>query len=371
MKIIHFPQFSAPYKGSFINSLEALENYSSELEFVYCFPQKCEEQEWMKNFRQQHKVYFTRDDVQNSLEEIIRIIEIEKPDILHSHFDGYDIPLAKAKRHFYKQQNRQIKVIWHLRNMLSYMPDWKRKTYQYFMFQLHYGYWSKNVNMIGVSKEVLQFVDQFAKFDKNKIHYANIQNGIPYQHLKNSLEFPLKQNKKFTFGAFGSRNSQKRIDILLKASDLLVSKGIEIRIFITKGVDTLDIIEKYFNNNIPHWLVLIEQFQDVNEFFGDCDCFVSTSVHETFSNAIAEASIYGLPVIQSNIEGTMWNSTNPSTFVFKSLDAEDLANKMMEVIQEPKHELREKCKQTRELNIMNYGINNWCERIIDFYKNSN
>lgn len=369
MKIIHFSQYVAPYKGGFINSLEALENYNADLEFVYCFPKECEKQEWISDFKLNRKVYFTRNDIQCSKKEVIDIICKENPDILHSHFDGYDIHLAKAKKYFLKKYHKKIKVIWHLRNKLSYLSDLKRKIYQFFIFQRHYGYWSKNINLIGVSEEVLQFVNQFAHFERNNIYFKNIQNGIPYQHLRNSLNVNQKPFRDFTFGAFGGRNTDKRIDILLKAAEILKANGCQIKIIITKGVDTIEILNNYFKMKLPDWLILVGQFQDVNDFFAQCDCFVSTSVHETFSNAIAEVSIFGLPIIQSDIKGTLWNISNPSTFVFKSLNAEDLANKMAEVMNTPKNELKIKCEITRENNINNIGIENWCEKITEFYMN--
>lgn len=45
------------------------------------------------------------------------------------------------------------------------------------------------------------------------------------------------------------------------------------------------------------------------------------------SMAIAEASIWGLPIIESDIIGTSWNRNNPSTFLFEAGNVEMLAEK--------------------------------------------
>ncbi|MBF0846977.1 glycosyltransferase, partial [Streptococcus danieliae] len=75
-------------------------------------------------------------------------------------------------------------------------------------------------------------------------------------------------------------------------------------------------------------MILKEQTKDIASLFNSVDCFISSSEYETFSYAICEASVFGLPVIQSDIAGTMWNAENPSTFLFKVNDAVALCKQM-------------------------------------------
>lgn len=162
--------------------------------------------------------------------------------------------------------------------------------------------------------------------------------------------------------------TKKRIDLLLKAA-LIINSSVNTRcrVLLTQGTDTVEVVNEIFDNHIPNWVEIIPQSNNILSIFEMADCFVSTSVHETFSYAICEASVYGLPIIQSDISGTEWNLHNPSTFSFKSLDVEDLHRAMLAVMSNDSSDLQEKCLETRKRNLAEYDIQNWCKHIINFY----
>lgn len=362
LKIIHFSQFSAPFKGGFIGSLEALKKHAGqECDFVFCFPKSVKKNAWFADFQKKNKVYFTEDDVKKSSNEIFEIFKIENPDFVHSHFDGYDLPILKAKSRYSKHKRREIKIIWHIRNHILFHQDPLKKLYQRILFKYKFGLKAKKVNIISVSQEMMNFVDK--RRGNNSNQNMVLPNGIIAPNI-----YKNDKGSEFTFGAFGGRNVSKRIDTLLHASTLLINQGMVFQVILTKGVDTLEVVNDFFNNKVPQWLILEEQTNEIGRFFARLDCLVSCSVHETFSNAIAEASILGIPVIQSDIEGTLWNAQNPSTILFKTLDSNDLASKMKELMNANQEELEEKCKITAINNRSRFGIDAWCDKMLDFYR---
>lgn len=364
MKIIHFSQYAAPYKGGFIGSLEALKAFAKEDHFVFCFPENASKTPWMNDFLRTNKVYFTNVDVQKSTKELLNIFHLENPDIIHSHFDGYDLPILKAKREYFKQTQKDIKIIWHLRNRISFHPNPLKKIYQMVFLKYKYGIKAKEVNIISVSQEMMDFVNVRRGKNFKKQNSIVQPNGIVKPH---SAKFEQPVNAIFTFGAFGSRNIQKRIDTLLQALELLIRKNKKIRVIITKGVDTEEVVKSIYKDQLPEWLRLEDQTNQVGDFYAKLDCFVSTSIHETFSNAIAEATLMQLPVIQSDIEGTLWNAKNPSTFLFRTLDSNDLALRMEEVMNSNREEMKQKCLTSARNNEEKYGIENWCKEVLKFY----
>ena len=140
------------------------------------------------------------------------------------------------------------------------------------------------------------------------------------------------------------------------------------KIILTEGTDTRDIVSLFFKGKNPEWLKLVKQRDNIVELFEESSCFVSTSTAETFSYAIAEASIWGLPVIQSDIEGTLWNAGNPSSYLFKSLDVGDLVSKMEYVMDLDSVKLKEACAITQRNNLKDYTIDVWSDKIIRFYQ---
>lgn len=81
-------------------------------------------------------------------------------------------------------------------------------------FLQHYGWQSKNVNIISVSDEMKKFVE---KWRKRSIYGTLFAGGGKIQFIPNGIELSRVLNKrkprisddKFIFLAFGGRNSQK------------------------------------------------------------------------------------------------------------------------------------------------------------------
>lgn len=117
---------------------------------------------------------------------------------------------------------------------------------------------------------------------------------------------------------------------------------------------------------MPEWLEVIPQNDDICAVFENADCFISSSDHETFSYAVAEAAVYGLPVIQSDIDGTRWNNDNPSVLTFNAGNPQELAICMRRMMEKDPMTLTADCAVTRDRIISRYSLDVWCESIIMF-----
>lgn len=362
-------QYAAPYKGNFINSLATLEaKLNAEgSKVIYVLPSTAQFQLWFADFAATHSVY-TTEKVHDSEEELKEIFTEIQPDLVHCHFEGYDIPVKKLSKQF------GYKVVWHMHDAMYYL-DW-RKLYTWpFLFKhfaIRYGYYGRDVAFIANCAKIRRFAERhYIALNLRKIPMcATIPNGVDFNRLNiKQLPPPRTADKAhpYTFLAFGGRNIHKRIDLLIKAATILVDKGLNLRIMITNGTDTLSVVNKMFAGEIPKWCQVIQQSDNINSIFGQADCFVSTSIAETFSYAICEASIYGLPVIQSDIEGTLWNAVNPSTILFKSRDVKDLEEKMERMLNEDRENMAQRCLKTRQHNMDVYSLDRWSQNIIEYY----
>ena len=366
-RLLCIAQYAAPYEGNFIASLEALEAIlckEYKCEVAYVFPRLASSQAWIHKFMLEHRTFFTCNDVCHSYTELEKIREEYMPTLVHTHFDGYDLAVNKV---FFNG----VKIVWHMHNHLSYVNHPLKAIYQMWCFLQHYGWQSKNVNIISVSDEMKKFVEKWRKRSiygtlfGGKIQF--IPNGIELSRVLNKRK-PRISDDKFIFLAFGGRNSQKRIDVLLEAGKELIKLRNDFQVFITKGTDTESVVNNYFQGNLPSWVILKDQTEDIASLFNSVDCFISSSEHETFSYAICEASVFGLPVIQSDIAGTMWNAKNPSTRLFKVNDPLALCKQMNFIIDADKEELEKQIQVTIENNRRDYSLEQWAHNVISFYK---
>lgn len=368
-RLLFIAQYAAPYEGNFIASLEALEAIlckEYKCEVAYVFPRLASSQAWIHKFMLEHRTFFTCNDVRHSYTELEKIREEYMPTLVHTHFDGYDLAVNKV---FFNG----VKIVWHMHNHLSYVNHPLKAIYQMWCFLQHYGWQSKNVNIISVSDEMKKFVE---KWRKRSIYGTLFAGGGKIQFIPNGIELSRVLNKrkprisddKFIFLAFGGRNSQKRIDVLLEAGKELIKLRNDFQVFITKGTDTESVVNNYFQGNLPSWVILKDQTEDIASLFNSVDCFISSSEHETFSYAICEASVFGLPVIQSDIAGTMWNAKNPSTRLFKVNDPLALCKQMNFIIDADKEELEKQIQVTIENNRRDYSLEQWAHNVISFYK---
>ena len=368
-RLLCIAQYAAPYEGNFIASLEALEAIlckEYKCEVAYVFPRLASSQAWIHKFMLEHRTFFTCNDVCHSYTELEKIREEYMPTLVHTHFDGYDLAVNKV---FFNG----VKIVWHMHNHLSYVNHPLKAIYQMWCFLQHYGWQSKNVNIISVSDEMKKFVE---KWRKRSIYGTLCAGGGKIQFIPNGIELSRVLNKrkprisddKFIFLAFGGRNSQKRIDVLLEAGKELIKLRNDFQVFITKGTDTESVVNNYFQGNLPSWVILKDQTEDIASLFNSVDCFISSSEHETFSYAICEASVFGLPVIQSDIAGTMWNAKNPSTRLFKVNDPLALCKQMNFIIDADKEELEKQIQVTIENNRRDYSLEQWAHNVISFYK---
>ena len=364
--IMHIANYSAPYKGNFIASLEMLENFldKNNNRMVYVFPKSCEDTTWAGEFcKNRGGVYFVKEPHlkykilldKELIQELDKVIKREQPDIIHTHFDGYDEYAVKA--------NIKAKVIWHHHNYRTLMDNFFKRMYQKIMLYKQYAIVGKNVYIIAISDYSVNDIKAYG-FNIDKI--AVIPNGIQKERIV--YKDRCINNTTKIFLNYGGRAYTKGLDILIKAVRLLKNKNLSFKILITDGVDTKDVIKKYFGEDVPKEIEIVNQTDNINELLGRCDYFISASRFETFSYAIAEAMLSGTPVISSNIKGTRWSYGQPSVISFETENAIDLANKMEKIINGKIKVTEESLNISRKYILDHYTTDVWSRQVIKFYE---
>lgn len=107
---------------------------------------------------------------------------------------------------------------------------------------------------------------------------------------------------------------------------------------------------------------------DTPEVLAAMDIFIFPSHSEAFGIALVEAMALAKPSVCSNSDGVLDIAVEGETsFLFENKNADDLANKILKLILDPKLRI-EMGKQARHRVVNNFDLKILTERVIDFYK---
>ena len=109
-KRICFPvALNCSYGGNTIASLSRLADilvgdYCATV--IWIFP-KQPSREWISNIQKKYKVFFTSNSYDKCESELKTFFKDCTPDIIHTHYEAYDIAVAKAV-------DRRVSMVWHV-----------------------------------------------------------------------------------------------------------------------------------------------------------------------------------------------------------------------------------------------------------------
>ncbi|GAB4376487.1 MAG: hypothetical protein Kow00121_23620 [Elainellaceae cyanobacterium] len=171
----------------------------------------------------------------------------------------------------------------------------------------------------------------------------------------NGISSNKKSGEPKVFLWLGRCDPRKRLDLLLKASELVLRerKDIYIKIFgkLRYAEGYKQLIDKFEFPDHLSYETRIER-SAIPALMAECDFLIQPSEGEDFGSSVAEALCAGLPVIVGPTNGTK-DFISPSSFVFNSYNAESLKETMLqavEALEKNKEKLALDARQTAEKN---------------------
>ena len=143
--ILQVCAFGAPNPGNFIASLVALQREMSRCgyETIYAFPEKARDKVWCRQLAQSQRVYFLPEAKARILPKtyqiLRRIYKENHVQIVHSHFELYDIPATVTAP-------RGTKVFWHLHDPLNIKKDLRG-----ILWRIQYGMIGKRAQLLSAT----------------------------------------------------------------------------------------------------------------------------------------------------------------------------------------------------------------------------
>lgn len=355
MNILQVCAYAAPYPGNFIKSLYTLDKKLSDKghKTIYAFPYTAKKCTWCIDLQKNRKVYFlplAKARILPKTYYILKdIFKTESIDIVHSHFELYDIPISRTAP-------KNVKVFWHLHDPISNENGFISN----FINRLQYGLLSKQAYLISVSDFYRKYAVSLGFKEKNT---CTVLNGIDC----NRINFPYHNNKEYEFLTFGWDFYRKGADIIFDALEKLNNNGYNCKLLFNGNDSTYNTLKEYFNGNIPKYIVFQSFVEDINEIFSKCNVFIQASRKETFAYAVCEAAYAGMNVITSDIPGLEWAHNIPNISFFESENTEELYFLLKEQIDNNFYVDNTKLENSRKYIYNNYSTDKWAEDIINIY----
>lgn len=358
MNILQICAYGAEYPGNFIKALEKLEKLllQNGHKTIYAFAETARGTEWCNNIEKRTKVYYLPVAKARILPKTYnvckKIFKENKIDIIHSHFELYDIPITLTAP-------KKCKIFWHLHDPLKEIYDNSSKLRK-IIWKIQYSNYFKNVNILTVSKKHGEFI---TKFGWNKDNIIYVPNGIDIDRIKSNF----KNKKEENFLMFGWEVYRKGVDIAINAFNEIsnTQKNInDLKLICVGKNECKSYIEK---NSINKSIIYSEPVYDVNDLYNKCKYFLHISRSEGLSYALLEVIYAGLIVICSDIPENNVAKEFENIFFIQRGSHKELIDKV-EYLKNSNYSIEEsKVNKNRRIIEKKYSLDAWCKTIETIY----
>jgi glycosyltransferase involved in cell wall biosynthesis len=355
MTILQVCAYAAPFEGNFLKSLLILEKKLAQKgqKTIYAFPENAKSRPWCAEISKRTKVYFlplAKARINPKTYKVFNLIFKENEiDIVHSHFELYDIPITVTSP-------KKVKIFWHLHDPIEDFYN-RAGILRKLLWKLQYAVFSKKAELLSVSEKHLNFVIKLG-FNKNRTRI--IPNGIDTSRLK----FVENENTKFDFLLFGWEFTRKGVDLALAAGSLIANGNFKMAV--VSGENAGPKSESIVGSKLP-FLCKVAPVDDINQLYNNADCFLHLSRSEGQSYALLEALYAGLPVICSDINENLFAKEFPTAVFIENENVTDIAEKMRKVLNGEIHFSGQDFQASRKIITEKYSVNAWSENMLTCY----
>ena len=351
-QILHVCAFGSQRPGNFIESLMQLQNRMQDIgyETIYAFTEDAKDRSWCKDIQKTNRVYFlpvARARILPKTYLLIKQIYNENDiDIVHSHFELYDIPVTIMAP-------KKVKVFWHLHDAIK--ENYKNaKLSRKILYKLQYGLLSTRATMLTVSQLHGQFAVELG-FNREKVVF--VPNGINFDRFDGKY-YPQNENQ---FLMFGWEVYRKGVDLVVDAEKYLRNSDYCINII------GLEQCERYIKDNTQSTQIhLLKPVDDVKQLFSKTKVFVHASRAEGLSYALLEAIYFGMYIICSDISENMFAKEFHGVDLFHNEDCDELKKLLGKYITRSGLEEKYVLENRKKLR-QKYSIETWCDNVMKVY----
>ena len=345
--VLHVCNYAAYYRGNFIDSIESLERYHSNVNNFYLFPARAGDsaKKWISKLNQKQEVaYIQKPTFWGNVFLLMRIIRKHKINRIVRHFSDLNIDIV-------------IKFLFGGKRVVRFFHCGCEPSSSTLKHKIKEFIW-KNNKLVGVSDAVAQDLKtMYPSFD-----VYSIVNAINFERLNQTDEFEKACGTSLL--ALGWDYSIKGTDLALKAANLVRKKyDITLQIVGGKSENTIKTYTKELLGEDTDWIRFLPTTNNIGTYYHNNDIFLSPSRLEAFGYANVEAAYCKNSVVLSRVGGQKDIKIDGAYWVEPD-NVEDLANKIEQALLElgSSEKIAQKERVKAEVE-QTYSLKEWSNKL--------
>ena len=292
--------------------------------------------------------------------KIAQLIDVQKPDILHIHWNK-DLPLAVLA----KMLSHHKPKLFFTRHM-----DIRHSKHDFY----HCYFYAQIDRYLTVTKRIAVEAETLLPLSPNKIQHLYLGVANAPKNLIKRVDFFEKHHLNpdlFTIGVLGRIEHAKGQHLAIECLSILHQQNYPVQLIIAGHVMTpaylADLIQLCQDKQLTAYVCFIDFIEEPMRIMGTLDALVLTTNQETFGLVLVEAMRCQVPVIGSNAGGVPEIITHQETgLLFTTEDSNDLATQIKYLIDHPKE--REQLAQQGKLKAdMFFDEEQHFEKLFELY----
>lgn len=192
--------------------------------------------------------------------------------------------------------------------------------------------------IVGVSDKCADILREEFPNQKEKVcAVENITSPTVLQKMsENSMAEYEKTNSKILL-TVGRIAQPKGYDIAVDAAEILMKNGVDFKWFaIGRGELQAEIEQKIKEKNLEDKFILLGERANPYPYIAGCDVYVQPSYFEGKSIAVDEAKCFAKPIVATKFTTVLDQLADGETAVLAEIDAESVAEKIMQLLSDEK-----------------------------------
>lgn len=345
--VFHICDYSAAYRGNFMDSLASLEKYQ-DVKNIYLFPHRVRNgpaKKWIDELNKNETVaYIQEKNLFGNFFLTARILKKHKVDRIIRHFSDLRIDFV-------------IKLLFNSKHIIRFFHCGYHPQKKDLRHRIRRFLW-KNNKLVGVSDAIAAEVKQSLP----DFEVVSIVNAICFERLVTTEPFP--ESNKISFLMMGWDKERKGVDLAVKALERLNGKyGFVLKILGGSEEETVKQFVIKALGKDADWIVFLPATNNIGNYYAANDIFLSPSRQEAFGYAAVEAAYCGNSIVLSKVDG-QGELKIDGVYWVEPESIDDLTDKlelaMIELHTQKKIAQRERVKlQVQEI----YSLQEWSKKV--------